>query len=167
MIPEGLKRDSPIGIFTYGKAGFLLCYPSTFLPERRENTEGLTSSAEFGLYADSDGYPTSMGTVHWEVRAKKVACHPPYILLFSGKFIEIRHMETSRLVQVISGENLQCICDGRQGVLGGSGDGGVSQEPRIHGVMDGAGTGTRCIFELIPKIPLPLAESLPSSPNPS
>ena len=137
--------------------------------------KGLTSSTEFGLYVDKHGDPSRrMGTIEWEGTAERVAWHAPYILLFDSRFIEIRHVETGRLVQIISGNHMRCIWDGRgtncpQAVSEGPWDEVVSQEPRVHGVMSmeapqtgRKGATTQHVFELIPAAPSLLPGSLAS-----
>ena len=127
----------------------------------------LTMTAEFGVYVDKHGDPSRrMGTVEWEGKAERVAWHPPYILLFGSRFIEIRHVETGRLVQIIPGNDIRCIWDGRgasqyQVTPDGAWDEVVSQQPKIHGVMNmemdqagGAKLTVQHVFELVPKIPL-------------
>ncbi|EIW59849.1 Dbl domain-containing protein [Trametes versicolor FP-101664 SS1] len=156
----------PMGMFRSSNDEFLLCYD------------------EFGLYVDRHGDPSrSIGTIEWEGTAEHVAWHPPYVLLFDSRFIEIRHVETGRLAQIIPGNDVRCIWDGR-GVTGvpqtpaaqeGYGQEMISQEPRVHGVMNLAdaaaplGPNTRAgrpiaqhVFELIPTIPLYLPGSLAS-----
>jgi len=122
----------------------------------------LIKSIEFGLYVDINGDPIHhMGTIEWEGTAERVAWHPPYILLFDSRFIEIRHVETGRLAQIIPGNDVRCIWDGRgmnhsQAALEGSSDEIVSQQPRIHGMMNteivlpGRGVTAQHVFELIP-----------------
>jgi len=147
----------PMGMFRSNKDEFLLCYD------------------EFGLYVDKHGDPSRrMGTVEWEGTAERVAWHPPYILLFDSRFIEIRHVETGRLVQIISGNEMRCIWDGRgtnhsQAISEGSWDEVVSQEPRVHAVMNmdspqpgRRGATAQHVFELIPTVPLYLPGSLAS-----
>ena len=129
--------------------------------------DDLTMTTEFGLYVDKLGDPSRrMGTVEWEGTAEQVAWHPPYILLFDSRFIEIRHVETGRLVQIIPGNDIRCIWDGRgasqyQVTPDGAWDEAVSQQPKIHGVMNmemdqagGAKLTVQHVFELVPKIPL-------------
>lgn len=41
-------------------------------------------------------------TIDWETSPKSVAFHPPHFLLFSWNFIEVRHIHTGKLVQIIS-----------------------------------------------------------------
>jgi len=158
----------PMGMFKTPNDEFLLCYD------------------EFGLYVDRHGIPNrSMGTIEWEGTAEHVAWHPPYVLLFDTRFIEIRHVETGRLAQIISGNDMRCIWDGRSTTnlppaIAPGPDGwheGVSQEPRVHGVMSAPDAAiapapgprqsrpvAQHVFELIPTIPLYLPGSL-SSPS--
>jgi hypothetical protein len=142
---------------------------------RTSKRDELTVHTEFGLYVDKHGDPSRrIGTIEWEGTAERIAWHPPYILLFDSRFIEIRHVETGRLVQIISGNDMRCTWDGRgtnhaQPVSEGPCDEIVSQEPRVHGVMNmevtqpgRRGTATQHVFELIPTVPLFLPGSLAS-----
>jgi len=103
-------------------------------------------------------------------------------LLFDTRFIEIRHMETGHLVQIIPGNDIRCVWDGRidSGAVDDSTevhDLNIVQEPRIHAVVNVPELSTlsrrpgRCciqhVFELLPTIPLYLPGSLasPSSTN--
>ena len=107
-----------------------------------------------------------MGVVEWEGRAERVAWHPPYILLFGNRFVEIRHVETNRLVQIIPGNDVRCTWDGRgdsqsQAIPEVPQDEAVSQEQRVHAVMNlespqpgRKGATTQHVFELIPTVPL-------------
>lgn len=134
--------------------------------------------AEFGLYVNKHGDPTRSGiTVEWEGTAERVALHSPYILLFDTRFIEIRHVHTGRLAQVIPGTDIHCLWDGRglgsHLVLAHEGDDKeMVQEARVHGVMNAnleqvapsrpvRAVGQH-VFELIPTIPLYLPGSLAS-----
>ncbi|KAH9951090.1 Dbl-like domain-containing protein [Amylocystis lapponica] len=157
----------PMGMFRTSQDEFLLCYD------------------EFGLYVDRHGDPSrSLGTIEWEGTAEHVAWHPPYVLLFDTRFIEIRHVETGRLAQIIPGNDMRCLWDGRgttnvPNTVAPGPEGwheGASQEPRVHGVMNSAEavplqpvSGPRPsrpvaqhVFELIPTIPLYLPGSLSS-----
>ena len=107
-----------------------------------------------------------MGTIEWEGTAERVAFHAPYILLFDSRFIEIRHVETGRLAQIIPGSDVRCIWDGR-----GVSTSTVSplhedsQEAQVHVVMNATdstnGPGTlknksivQHVCELIPTVQL-------------
>ncbi|KAF7971187.1 hypothetical protein HWV62_21862 [Athelia sp. TMB] len=150
----------PKGMFRIAEE-FLLCYD------------------EFGLYVDKHGEPSrALSTIEWEGTAEQVAIHPPYVLLFDSRFIEIRHVSTGRLVQIIPGSDIHCLWDGRglsTNIVNTGPESwseGMSQEPRIHAVMNAPdpvtspGTGLRPravaqhVFELIPTVPLYLPGSL-------
>ncbi|KAI0272596.1 Dbl-like domain-containing protein [Gloeopeniophorella convolvens] len=163
----------PMGMFRSSENEFLLCYD------------------EFGLYVNRHGDPSrTKGTIEWEGTAEHVAWHPPYILIFDARFIEVRHVENGRLCQIIPGNDIRCIWDGRGVAVpplvpgpNGTWEEAPSQEARVHGVMRaddapapapaqgraaGGGAGGRGvaqqIFELIPTVPLYLPEKL-SSPT--
>jgi hypothetical protein len=122
--------------------------------------------AEFGLYVDKHGDPSrEFGTIEWEGTAKRVALHHPYVLLFDTQFIEIRHVDTGRLAQIIRGNDVRCLWDRRQlstCTMSTSKDG---QELLVHGVMGAmdpviqpearpSGAIVQHVFELIPTISL-------------
>ncbi|KAF8628723.1 hypothetical protein AX17_005945 [Amanita inopinata Kibby_2008] len=155
----------PIGMFRSAENEFLLCYN------------------EFGVYVNKRGIPnrpsTGTGTIEWEGRAESVAIHPPYILLFDNQFIEIRHIKTGRLAQIIQGSDVRFLWnslgpDSSAAIVpsGGAEDHTI-QEPRVHAVMSIHEPGmhpngraakpiSQHIFELIPTIPLYLPGSLAS-----
>jgi RHO1 GDP-GTP exchange protein 1/2 len=138
---------------------------------------------EFGLYVDRHGDPSrKVFTVEWEGTAEKVAWHPPYVLLFDSRFIEVRHVENGRLVQIIPGNDVRCLWDGRgANTLPATTPGpegwqdGAQQEARVHAVMNAPDPvmtpgRTRAtaqhVFELLPTVPLYLPGSL-NSPSQS
>ena len=110
-----------------------------------------------------------------------MALHSPYILLFDSRFIEIRHIETGRLAQIISGNDIRCIWDGRgigSNVSATPVDGRNSdnmQDAQVHAVMTNTELTTvgnrkavaQNVFELIPTVPLYLPGSLTGPPPPS
>ncbi|KAG6816279.1 hypothetical protein H0H87_007316 [Tephrocybe sp. NHM501043] len=138
----------PMGMFRSRENEFLLCYD------------------EFGLYVDKHGEPsrTTGGTVEWEGTAERVALHAPYVMIFDTRFIEIRDLVTGRLVQIIPGNDVRCIWDGRgvsTNVTVTPAD-HIVQEAQVHAVMnttDGPGASrskvvAQCVVELIPTLPL-------------
>ncbi|KAJ7497980.1 CNH domain-containing protein [Mycena galericulata] len=154
----------PMGMFRSTDEEFLLCYN------------------EFGLYVNKHGDPSPsrpVGTVEWEGTAERVAFHAPYILLFDSRFIEVRDVETGRLAQIIPGNDMHCLWDGR-GQASNSNEqnladhrNGVIQDARVHGVMNAPEPPplpgraapravAQHVFELIPTIPLYLPGSLAS-----
>ncbi|KAJ3809165.1 CNH domain-containing protein [Lentinula aff. lateritia] len=157
----------PLGMFRSTDEEFLLCY------------------TEFGLYVNKHGDPSRhTGSIEWEGTAERVALHPPYILLFDTRFIEVRHVQTGRLAQIIPGHDVRCLWDGRgvnipapQTPSGpNESDEHIVQEARVHAVMNAADASVRNgygggmksravaqhVFELIPTIPLYLPGSLAS-----
>lgn len=118
------------------------------------------------------------GLIEWEGTAERAACHPPYVLLFDTRFIEIRHIDTGRLAQIIQGNELRCIWDGRGSSAPPVANPGLngwqespSQEARVHAVMRAPdlprSPGPRSavaqqVVELVPTIPLFLPGSLSS-----
>ncbi|KAJ7173704.1 CNH domain-containing protein [Mycena filopes] len=158
LAPLSKRCDAcrPIGMFRSDGDGFLLCYN------------------EFGVYVDKHGEPRRGNTtIEWEGNAERVALHAPYILLFDSRFIEIRNIETGRLAQIIPGNDIRCLWDGRgvgsSIVATPAADGEPTvQDAQVHAVMNGVDQtqpGSRPsravaqhVFELIPTIPLFLPE---------
>jgi len=127
---------------------------------------------EFGLYINKYGdvNPTK-GTIEWGVIADHLACHPPYVLIFNARFIEVRHIESGRLCQIINGQSLQCTWNGYGSSVPLSrpdpdGMGGETPVPgtSVCGVMHAddwsqgptlshiAGAAVQCVFELVPTV---------------
>ncbi|KAF8677361.1 hypothetical protein RHS04_05906 [Rhizoctonia solani] len=153
----------PLGMFRSSENEFLLCYD------------------EFGIYVNRHGDPTrNVGTtIEWEGRAERVAFHPPFVVLFDSRFIEIRHIEKGNLLQIIKGEDVRCVWDGRGAKVHptatpgpeGWSDGTGSQESTIHVVMNSSDSGSsgqrgktqyQHISELVPTVPLFLPGPLAS-----
>nr|XP_019049461.1 hypothetical protein I302_03250 [Kwoniella bestiolae CBS 10118]OCF28391.1 hypothetical protein I302_03250 [Kwoniella bestiolae CBS 10118] len=80
----------PMGMFRSTETEFLLCYDS------------------FGIYVDRHGEPNrDCRAIEWEGRPDSIAFHPPYLLLISAPFIEIRHIDTAKLLQIYTGSDLR------------------------------------------------------------
>lgn len=81
----------PLGIFRSTESEFLLVYDS------------------FGFFVDRHGYPNrDMRAIEWEGRPESVGFHPPYVVLFSAPFMEIRHISDARLLQIYCAKDLRC-----------------------------------------------------------
>ncbi|KAI8062883.1 hypothetical protein BC940DRAFT_307979 [Gongronella butleri] len=80
---------------------------------------------EYGFYIDSKGnrlYPKFL--IEWEGNPESFACQYPYIIAFDPSFIEIRHIITGELEQVIRGSHIRCLNNGYK-----------TDMPLIFGVM--------------------------------
>jgi hypothetical protein len=174
------RSDSckPLGMFRTVEDEFLLCYDGGYEFLHHTSSDVV---AEFGLYVDKHGDPSrTNGTIEWEGTAERVALHSPYILLFDSRFIEIRHLVTGRLAQIIMGQDVRCLWDGGRQLnaqmvsAGSDGQDRMSQEARVHGVMVATDPAThpatrpsrsvaQHVFELVPTVPLYLPEKIASS----
>ena len=84
------------------------------------------------MYVDRYGVPLpDRGIVEWECQADRASFRFPYVLLFSSTFVEVRHLPTGHLTQIIRPEvasgsgrgrgrgrgegRLRCLWDGRGG----------------------------------------------------
>jgi RHO1 GDP-GTP exchange protein 1/2 len=134
QLPKLAKRCQscqPVKIIKLSTGEFLLCYngaPQILPIYRLHRTEVISGwNLEFGLYVDRHGTPVrSEPVVEWTGTANRVAVHEQYLLLFDERFIEVRHLDTGVLVQIIAGDNVRCAWDGR---------GGPSEQERVHVVM--------------------------------
>ena len=72
--------------------------------------------------------------IFWEGNPTAFAFRFPYVVAFNTNFIEVRHMDTGDLLQVIPGNNIRCLRP--------------DSTDRIHGVMDDRLAGSEVIFEL-------------------
>lgn len=88
-----LKRDGvrPMAIYRI-EGDFLLCYD------------------EFAFYVNKNGYRARPNWyIVWEGAPTAFALHYPYVIAFDRTFIEIRHVESGELIQVIQGNNISCL----------------------------------------------------------
>lgn len=81
----------PLAMFRSTSEEFLLCY------------------ATFGMYVNRYGEASrDMLPIEWEGTPDSVVFHPPYILLVSPSFIEVRHIDTAKLLQIYTGSDMRC-----------------------------------------------------------
>ncbi|WVR07809.1 hypothetical protein IAU60_004852 [Kwoniella sp. DSM 27419] len=88
-----LKRDNvrPIAIYRI-EEDFLLCYD------------------EFAFYVNKNGWRSRpKWAIVWEGVPTAFALQYPYVIAFEPTFIEVHHVETGHLVQIIPGSNVQCL----------------------------------------------------------
>ncbi|ORY80260.1 CNH-domain-containing protein [Leucosporidium creatinivorum] len=87
------KRENARPIAIYRIDGeFLLCYD------------------EFAFYVNKNGWRAkSNWIIQWEGFPTSFALHYPYVLAFEPTFIEVRHVESGALMQIIPGNNIKCL----------------------------------------------------------
>ncbi|KAG2210516.1 hypothetical protein INT47_002458 [Mucor saturninus] len=82
----------PVSMFRHPDGYILLCYN------------------EIAFYIDKKGRRVrSEWVIHWEGHPTAFAFQYPYILAFDSSFIEIRHINSGDLTQVIPGNNIRCL----------------------------------------------------------
>ncbi|KAK4057754.1 RHO1 GDP-GTP exchange protein 2 [Microbotryomycetes sp. JL221] len=85
------ENARPIAIYRID-GDFLLCYD------------------EFAFYVNKNGWRARQNwLIQWEGFPTTFAMHYPYVLAFEPTFIEVRHVETGALMQVIPGNNIKCL----------------------------------------------------------
>ncbi|TDL23885.1 CNH-domain-containing protein [Rickenella mellea] len=87
------KREDvrPMAIYRI-ENDFLLCYD------------------DFAFYVNKNGWRARPKfLVHWEGHPRAFALHYPYVLAFEPTFVEVRHVETGSISQIIQGNALRCL----------------------------------------------------------
>ncbi|GAN04695.1 rhoGEF Rgf2 [Mucor ambiguus] len=111
------ENMKPISMFRHKDGNILLCY------------------SELAFYIDKKGKRVRKDwSISWEGNPTAFAFRFPYVVAFNTNFIEVRHMDTGDLLQVIPGNNIRCLRP--------------DSTDRIHGVMDDRLAGSEVIFEL-------------------
>ncbi|CAE6531518.1 unnamed protein product [Rhizoctonia solani] len=78
----------------------------------RIGDEFLVCYQEFAFYVNSSGKKSDKDvTIYWEGTPTVCALQYPYIVGFSPKFLEIRHVDDGSLVQVILESDVRCLYD--------------------------------------------------------
>ncbi|KAJ7587999.1 CNH-domain-containing protein [Mycena floridula] len=76
----------------------------------RIHNEFLLCYDEFAFYVNKTGRRSRKEfMVHWEGNPTGFALHEPFVLAFEPSFVEIRHIETGLMSQVIQGPNLRLL----------------------------------------------------------
>jgi len=89
------------------------CDGAKILGMVRCESETLVVYDEFGSYTDKYGKTTrEAGFIPWECSATAYAHRGPHLLLFSPNFIEVRTIDSGKLVQVIEGEDVRLVHSG-------------------------------------------------------
>lgn len=76
----------------------------------RLNGEFLLHYTDFSFFVNRNGWRArSDWLINWEGRPTTFALSHPYLLAFEPNFIEIRHLETSQLVHIITAKNIRML----------------------------------------------------------
>ncbi|KAI9485257.1 MAG: hypothetical protein EXX96DRAFT_544535 [Benjaminiella poitrasii] len=70
---------------------------------------GLICSTQFAFPITDGNAHSFQQVIELEASAKSVMAYYPYLIAFSSNVIEIRHLETTSLVQVIAGNKIRCL----------------------------------------------------------
>ncbi|KAK4509028.1 uncharacterized protein ATC70_007377 [Mucor velutinosus] len=70
---------------------------------------GLICSAQFACPVADANADSLQQEIEFESEAKSVVVYYPYLIAFSSNVIEIRHLETTALVQAIAGSKIKCL----------------------------------------------------------
>lgn len=88
----------------------------------RLNGEFLLCYDEFAFFVNRNGWRARPNwVIHWEGICEATALHYPYILAFEPSFVEIYHVETGSLVQIVPGNHMRLVHEGR-GKMGEGGE---------------------------------------------
>lgn len=76
----------------------------------RLNGEFLLNYSDFSFFVNRNGWRARQDwKIQWEGTPQAFALNYPYILAFEPSFIEIRHLETSELIHVMTGKNIRFL----------------------------------------------------------
>lgn len=76
----------------------------------RLNGEFLLNYSDFSFFVNRNGWRArSDWKIQWEGTPQAFALSYPYILAFEPSFVEIRHIETSELIHVITAKNIRML----------------------------------------------------------
>lgn len=121
-------------------------------PAKVHSTIAEVREADLAFFADKHGDPIKHrygDVIDWQGTARSVAHIPPYILAFDSNFVEVRHANTGKLVQIIKGSEVSCTNDG-QG-FGPDTDYGLDKSVEVtlrH--VDERGSDSYVVAELVP-----------------
>ncbi len=95
----------------------------------RLNGEFLLHYTDFSFFVNRNGWRARPDwLINWEGKPSNFALSHPYLLAFEPNFIEIRHLETSQLVHIITAKNIRMLHSSTREVSG------------FHGVMNYTGS---------------------------
>lgn len=84
----------------------------------RMNGEFLLNYSDFSFFVNRNGWRArSDWKISWEGNPNAFALSYPYILAFEPNFIEIRHIETSELIHIMTGKNIRMLHSSTREIL--------------------------------------------------
>jgi hypothetical protein len=76
----------------------------------RMNGEFLLNYSDFSFFVNRNGWRARPDwKILWEGNPNAFALSYPYILSFEPNFVEIRHIETSELIHIMTGKNIRML----------------------------------------------------------
>lgn len=74
------------------------------------NGEFLLNYSDFSFFVNRNGWRARPDwRISWEGNPNAFALSDPYILAFEPNFIEIRHIETSELIHIMTAKNIRML----------------------------------------------------------
>ncbi|KAL1860088.1 RHO1 GDP-GTP exchange protein 2 [Paecilomyces lecythidis] len=84
----------------------------------RMNGEFLLNYSDFSFFVNRNGWRARPDwKISWEGNPNAFALSYPYILAFEPNFIEIRHIETSELIHIMTGRNIRMLHSSTREIL--------------------------------------------------
>ncbi|PLN75613.1 CNH-domain-containing protein [Aspergillus taichungensis] len=84
----------------------------------RMNGEFLLNYSDFSFFVNRNGWRARPDwKISWEGNPTSFALSYPYILAFESNFIEIRHIETSELIHIMTGKNIRMLHSSTREIL--------------------------------------------------
>ncbi|KAL1991752.1 hypothetical protein VTN49DRAFT_5060 [Thermomyces lanuginosus] len=84
----------------------------------RMNGEFLLNYSDFSFFVNRNGWRARPDwKISWEGTPNSFALSYPYILAFEPNFIEIRHIETSELIHILTGKNIRMLHSSTREIL--------------------------------------------------
>lgn len=122
LLQERIAKSRPLGLVKSGPEELLVVFNGAHRPAdccgRQESLIYFVMLIDVGCYITSAGEPARLcGYLRWETSATTYACRNGHLILFSPQFIEIRTIQTGKLVQVIEGEDIRMVHAGEDAVL--------------------------------------------------
>ncbi|GAB1197064.1 hypothetical protein APSETT444_006345 [Aspergillus pseudonomiae] len=84
----------------------------------RMSGEFLLNYSDFSFFVNRNGWRARPDwKISWEGNPNAFALSPPYILAFEPNFIEIRHVDTSELIHIMTGKNIRMLHSSTREIL--------------------------------------------------